>query len=66
MLVQELRFEGKSQYEKLLRITPQGFDAILGLIQDYITKRNTNMHDSIPASKKIVNSSFFPSSIHKI
>ena len=78
-------------------MTPQEFDEILGLIQDDITKTNTNMRDSIPANTKLaitirflatsdnytnrksqfrvhastflnfvkVNSSFFPSSIHK-
>ena len=37
-LVLELRFEDESEYKKILRITPQDFDEIFGLIQDDITK----------------------------
>ena len=44
-LVQEIRFEDKSKYKKLLRMTPQDFDEVLGLIQDGVTKTNTNMRD---------------------
>ena len=29
-LVQELKFEDKSEYQKLLRMTPQDFDEIFG------------------------------------
>ena len=47
MLVQELRFEDKSEYKKLLNMTPQDCDEILRLIQDDITKTNTNMCDSM-------------------
>ena len=32
------RFEDKSEYKKLLLITPQDFNEIFGLIQDDITK----------------------------
>ena len=32
------RFEDKSEYKKLLLITPQDFTEIFGLIQDDITK----------------------------
>ena len=53
MLVQELRFEDEPGYKKLLRMTPQDFDKILGFIQDDITKTNTNMHDSIPTNIKL-------------
>ena len=38
-LVQELRFEDESGCKKLLRMTPQDFDEILGLIQDDITEK---------------------------
>ena len=31
-LVQELRFEDELEYKKLLRMTPQDFDEILGLV----------------------------------
>ena len=34
-------------------MTPHDFDDILGLIQDDITKTNTNMRDSIPANIKV-------------
>ena len=51
--VQELKFEDKSEYKKLLRMTPQNFDETLGLIQDDITKTNTNMCDSIPTNTKL-------------
>ena len=34
-------------------MTPQDFDEILGLIQDDITKTNTNMRDSILANIKL-------------
>ena len=53
MLVQELRFEDESEYKKLLRMTPLNFDEILGLIQEDITKTNTNMRDSIRAKIKL-------------
>ena len=52
-LVQELRFEDESEYKKLLRMTPQDFQEILGLIQDDITKAKTNMRDSVPANMKL-------------
>ena len=52
-LVQELRFEDESGYKKLLRMTPLNFDEILGLIQEDITKTNTNMRDSIRANIKL-------------
>ena len=52
-LVQELRFEDESEYKKLLRMTPLNFDEILGLIQEDITKTNTNMRDSIRANIKL-------------
>ena len=52
-LIQELRFEDELEYKKLLRLTPQDFDEILGLIQDGISKLNTNMLDSIPADVKL-------------
>ena len=48
-----LRFEDESEYKKLLSMTPQDFDEILGLIQDDIIKTNTNMRDSIPANTKL-------------
>ena len=32
-------------------MTPPDFDGIVGLIQDDITKTNTNISDSIPANK---------------
>ena len=38
---------------RLLRMTPHDFDDILGLIQDDITKTNTNMRDSIQANIKV-------------
>ena len=44
-LVQELRFKDESEHKRLLCMTPQDFDNILGLIQDDITKANTNMRD---------------------
>ena len=34
-------------------MTPHFFDEILGLIQDDITKTNTNMRDSIPTNIKL-------------
>ena len=52
-LVQELRFKDESEYKKLLRMTPQDFDEILGLVQDEITTTNKNMRDSIPANIKL-------------
>ena len=45
MLVQEIRFEDKSKYKKLLCMIPQDVEKVLGLIQDGITKTNTNMRD---------------------
>ena len=54
MLVQELRFEDKLEYKKLLQITPHNSDKILGFIQDDIAKTNTNMGDLIPANIKLV------------
>ena len=35
--MQELRFEDESEY-----MTPQYFDEVLGIVQDDITKTNTN------------------------
>ena len=35
-------------------MTPQDLNAILGLIQDDITKTNTNMHDSISVNIKLL------------
>ena len=52
-LVKELRFEDKSEYKKLLRMTPQDLHKILGLIQDNITKTNINMRDLIPPNMKL-------------
>ena len=52
-LVQELRFEDESECKKLLRVTPYDFDEILGLMQDHITKTNTNRRDSILANIKL-------------
>ena len=52
-LVQKLKFEDESEYKRLLHMTPQDFDEILGLIQDEITKTNTNMRDSIPVNIKL-------------
>ena len=52
-LAQELRFEDESEYKKLLHMTPQDFEEILGLIEDDITKTKTNMRDSIPANMKL-------------
>ena len=47
-LVQELRFEDKSEYKKHPRMKPQDFDEILEPIQDDITKTNKYIRDSIP------------------
>ena len=52
-LVQELRFEDESEYKNSYTMTPHDFDEILGLIQDDITKTNTNMCDSIPENIKL-------------
>ena len=43
-VVQKLRFEDESEYKKLLRMTPQDFDEILGLIQDGIPKTTSSKH----------------------
>ena len=52
-LVQELRFEDKSEYKKLPRMTPQDFDEILELMQGDISKTKINIPDSIPANIKL-------------
>ena len=52
-LVQELRFKDKSEYKKLLRMTPQDFGEILRLVQDDVNETNTNMRDSIPANTRV-------------
>ena len=52
-LVQELKFEGKSEYKNFLRMTPHNVNEILVLIHDDITKPNTNVHDSVPANIKL-------------
>ena len=41
-LVQELRFEDKSEYKKLLRMTPKHFDEIFGCT--YSRLHNQNKH----------------------
>ena len=52
-LVQELRFKDKLQYKKLLRMTPHDYDEILilGLIQDDVSKTNSNMRAWFDTSK---------------
>ena len=47
-LLKVLRFENEVEYKWVLRMTPQDFDKLLGLVKEYIKKGNTKFRDAIP------------------
>ena len=52
-LLQEFRLEEGMEYKKFLRMSPETFDELLGLIEDAILKQNTVMRDSISPKVKL-------------
>ena len=52
-LLNEFRIEDLIEYQKFLRISPEIFDELLGLIRSSITKQNTVMRDALSPSIKL-------------
>ena len=52
-LLQELRSEDKGECKKFLRMSPDVFDELLNLIEEDITRQNTHLRESIPATVKL-------------
>ena len=51
-LISELRIEEEVNYRNYLRMTKENFEEIYRLVEEDITRKNTEMHDSIPARLK--------------
>ena len=52
-LLQELRSEDEEEYKKFLRMSPDVFDELLNLIEEDITRQNTQLRESLPATVKL-------------
>ena len=52
-LLNEFRIEDLIEYQKFLRISPEIFDELLGLIRFSIAKQNTVMRDALSPSIKL-------------
>jgi hypothetical protein len=49
LLLKELASQDVNEYKILLRMTPEKFDTVLGMIVHKIERQNTQMRDAIPS-----------------
>ena len=52
-LMQELHVEESEVYQKFLRLSPEMFDELLVLVEPYIQRKTTVLHEPIPAKIKL-------------